>query len=174
MTIYCDTIETPLGSLIVQSDGSALRGVWFVGQKHFPPELEDAHPHSSLEIFMQTRAWFERYFKGENPGFVPAIDPQGTPFQSMVWNELSTISYGQLITYGALAFRIAQQTGLRCSARAVGGAVGRNPLTIMVPCHRVVGAQGKLTGYAGGLDKKVALLTLEGCSINEQNTKVMS
>ena len=154
--------DSPLGGIKLASDGKALTGLWFDGQKYFGSTLCTAT--STLgrtqgyapTVFDETRRWLDIYFSGNKPDFMPPIILCGTPFQQRVWEVLLTIPYGQMVTYGELARRL----GCR-SAQGVGGAVGRNPISIIVPCHRVVGVDGSLTGYAGGLDRKRALLALE-------------
>ncbi len=157
---YIAAYASPLGAVTLASDGQALTGLWFDGQKYFPAltgRRED------LPVFRQARAWLDAYFAGERPGAPPPLRPIGTDFQQQVWALLTAIPYGETRTYGALAAELARQRGLaHMSAQAVGGAVGRNPISILVPCHRVVGATGSLTGYAGGLERKQALLRLEG------------
>lgn len=151
---YVARYASPLGEITMASDGVALTGVWFAGQKHFP-ELSGAE-EAELPVFAQTRQWLDSYFAGTAPETLPAMNLQGTAFQRAVWAQLLQIPYGQTVTYGTLAARVGMT-----SARAVGGAVGRNPISLLVPCHRVVGAGGKLTGYDGGLDRKEYLLKLE-------------
>lgn len=153
---------SPLGELILASDGESLTGLWFSGQKHAPaPPAGPAR--DDLPVFAQARAWLTAYFQGQDPGPTPPLAPAGTPFQQEVWRLLLAIPYGRTATYQALAGQLARQRGLTSmSAQAVGGAVGRNPISILIPCHRVVGSDGSLTGYAGGLERKRALLELEG------------
>ncbi|MBQ5349711.1 MAG: methylated-DNA--[Oscillospiraceae bacterium] len=146
---------SPLGELILVSDGSALTGLRFTGQRHFPAGLPAPGPVSASEVFEDTARWLELYFSGERPSFLPRLSPEGTAFQRTVWERLLRIPYGKTVTYAGLA------AGLGTSARAVGGAVGRNPISLIIPCHRVVGAGGALTGYAGGIGRKEALLRFE-------------
>lgn len=154
--------ESPLGGLTLASDGEALTGLWFDGQR-FAPVPDGAREEASLPVFTAAEGWLDRYFGGEDPGPPPPLRLRGTPFRRAVWELLLTVPRGQTVTYGALARQVAARTGRpRVSARAVGGAVGHNPAALMVPCHRVVGADGSLTGYAGGLDRKRWLLDLEG------------
>ncbi len=155
--------NTPLGPVLLTSDGEALTGLWFLGQARFPHLPDSARPAEALPLFRQTRRWLEVYFSGKAPDFTPLLRPDGTPFQQEVWALLAAIPYGQTRTYGAIAQEVARRRGTpRMSAQAVGGAVGRNPISLLIPCHRVVGRDGALTGYAGGLDRKRALLRLEG------------
>ena len=149
--------DSHLGSITLASDGKALIGLWFDGQKYYGSTLASQHEErTNLPIFDVTRQWLEIYFSGSEPDFMPSLSLQGTEFQMRVWNALLTIPYGQTVTYGELAHYLGSP-----SVQAVGGAVGRNPISIIVPCHRVVGAGGALTGYAGGVDRKCALLQLE-------------
>lgn len=164
---YLDTLDTPIGPITIASDGEALVGLWMEGQKYFQSTLGETEQRPDLPIFAETRAWLTRYFEGADPGPLPAVNPRGTEFRQRVWRLLAEIPYGQLTTYGELAHRMAEDTGVRASARAVGGAVGHNPISIILPCHRVVGSGGSLTGYAGGLQKKIALLKLEGVDVDK-------
>ena len=167
---YTASYASPLGEALLASDGSALTGLWFAGQKHFAAGLaEDVCEESDLPVFEAVRAWLDAYFAGEEPGPLPPVAFAGTPFQHMVWEELPRIPRGETCTYGDLAQHIGERRGAPTSARAVGTAVGRNPVSVIVPCHRVLGASGALTGYAGGVWRKRALLALEqrGISIAE-------
>ena len=153
---------SPIGGITLASDGEALTGLWFDGQKYFPNKLVDESTEAELPIFTQTCNWLDIYFSGKEPSFTPLISRRTTPFRKAVYDILLTIPYGQTITYGGVARILAERQGVeRMSAQAVGGAVGHNPIGIIIPCHRVVGTDGRLTGYAGGLDKKTALLKLE-------------
>ena len=158
--IYTAHYTSPLGGITLASDGMALTGLYFDGERDFP----DLSPgrKKDLPLFGEVMRWLDLYFDGKEPDFSPALNPTGTAFQMSVWAILRTIAYGETTTYGAIAKRLEKKTGKRMSAQAVGGAVGRNPISIIVPCHRVIGANGSLTGYAGGLDKKEYLLELEG------------
>lgn len=145
------------------SDGEYLIGLWFEGQKYFQStidaEVNDSEP---LEVFAQTRQWLDYYFQGHEPAFLPPIRLVGSEFRRQVGQILLSIPYGQTMTYGEIASKMSQLMGKpRMSAQAVGGAVGHNPISVIVPCHRVVGSNGSLTGYAGGIDLKVNLLKLE-------------
>ena len=154
---YTAHYDSPLGGITLASNGSALTGLWFDGQKHYGSALASQYEErTDLPTFDATLRWLDIYFSGRNPDFNPPLLLRGTTFQQRVWETLLTIPYGETVTYGELARRL----GVR-SAQAVGGAVGHNPISIIVPCHRVVGANGALTGYAGGLDRKRALLQLE-------------
>lgn len=148
-------VPSPLGKILLTADGDALTGVWFVDGKRTPTVKEIGNRENSA--LAQGKQWLEIYFSGQEPDFLPSLHPYGTPFQKKVWALLLKIPYGQTVTYGELAKRL----GKKMSAQAIGGAVGRNPISIMVPCHRVVGADGSLTGYAGGLERKRFLLELE-------------
>ena len=160
--IYTCTIDTPLGTMTAAVKDEALIGLWFIGQKYYPPQTapwscEPGHP-----IFRALRYHLARYFSSEASALDVRLAPQGSSFQKMVWDILLKIPMGQVVTYGQIAKYIAQTRGLALmSAQAVGGAVGHNRISILIPCHRVVGYDGRLTGYAGGLDKKAALLRLE-------------
>ena len=153
--------QSPLGEIILASDGEALTGLWFAGQKYEGSTLAPEHEEKDLPVFDETRHWLDVYFTGKAPGFTPPLKLKGTDFRKTVWEILLTIPYGETTTYGEIAAAVARKTGGSVSARAVGGAVGHNPVSLIVPCHRVVGADGSLTGYAGGVDRKKALLTLE-------------
>lgn len=153
---------SPLGGITLASDGEALTGLWFDGQKHFPQGLCITRAEKALPVFDLACQWLDVYFGGGAPDFTPPLRPRGTDFQKAVWALLLSIPYGQTRTYGEIAAKRAAQTGLaRLSAQAVGGAIGRNPVSLIIPCHRVIGADGSLTGYAGGLEKKEWLLRLE-------------
>lgn len=159
---FISTYQSPLGEITMASDGEALIGVWFCGQKYFASTLSTERTEKNLPIFEESKRWLDEYFEGHNPNFMPAIHLKGTSFQLTVWQILASIPYGQTITYGDIAQKIASTTGrAHISAQAVGNAVSHNPISIFVPCHRVVGANGNLTGYAGGIEKKDRLLELE-------------
>lgn len=156
------SIRTPLGEMIARLEQDGLCGLWFVGQKYEPDDTGDWRQDPNHPVFVTLRSQLTAYFAGQLRGFDMPLAPRGTPFQMAVWALLRTIPSGETTTYGTLARRLAEQREGRIpSAQAVGGAVGRNPIAIIIPCHRVVGANGALTGYAGGLDRKAALLTLE-------------
>ncbi len=199
---YTVHYNSPLGGITLASDGHALTGLWFDGQKHFAATLtNESSEDSDLPVFEQTRNWLDLYFSGECPDFTPPLAPKGTPFQQKVWRLLLAIPYGKTVTYGEIAQRVVETRliaslhgatpqdallrGASCSgaslrdaslqgtsiqgtlltknmsAQAIGSAVGRNPISLIIPCHRVVGANGSLTGYAGGLERKKYLLELE-------------
>ena len=159
---YIHHYDSPLGGITIASDGKALTGLWFDGQKYFADTLEKDHEEKALPVFDEADRWLDIYFSGHEPGFTPPIHMKTTPFRKAVWEILLTIPFGRTMTYGEIAARIAEQNGLpRMSAQAVGGAVGHNAVSLIIPCHRVVGADGSLTGYAGGIDRKVKLLSLE-------------
>lgn len=160
---YMCRYESPLGSMILAADETGLTGLWFEGQKYFALCRESGE--KELPVFGQARKWLTVYFSGKEPDFKLPLHFVGSAFQKEVWEILCQIPYGQTTTYGEIAARLAKKRGLaRMSAQAVGGAVARNKISIIVPCHRVIGKNGSLTGYAGGLDKKIALLKLEkGC-----------
>ena len=164
---YTYHYHSPLGGITVASNGTAITGLWFDGQKYFGDTLPKEHTAKDLPVFEETRRWLDRYFGGEAPDFTPPLSMETTPFRRAVWEIMLTIPYGSTMTYGGIAARIARQKGLATmSAQAVGGAVGRNSISLMIPCHRVVGANGSLTGYAGGIDKKAKLLALEGVDLS--------
>lgn len=163
---YVAHYTSPLGGITLASDGEALTGLWFDGQKYFGAGLAEDREERELPVFDQAARWLDLYFGGQDPGFVPPLRMRATPFRRAVWEVLLTIPYGHTMTYGQIADQMARAQGKHVSAQAVGGAVGRNAVSLMIPCHRVVGADGSLTGYAGGLDKKIKLLTLEGADMN--------
>ena len=153
---------SPLGGITMASDGTALTGLWFDGQKYFAGTVSEEHIEKSLPIFEDASKWLDIYFGGKEPDFMPPVAFETTPFRKAVWDILVTIPYGKTMTYGEIADIISGQKGIdKMSAQAVGGAVGHNPVSIIIPCHRVVGTGGSLTGYAGGIDKKIQLLKLE-------------
>lgn len=159
---YTYHYHSPLGNITLASNDKALTGLWFDGQKHFPHKLISESIEAELPIFTQTIEWLDTYFGSAVPDFTPQISLQTTPFRKAVYEILLKIPYGHIMTYGEIANIIAEQKGIkRMSAQAVGGAVGHNSISIIIPCHRVVGTDSSLTGYAGGLDKKIELLKLE-------------
>jgi methylated-DNA-[protein]-cysteine S-methyltransferase len=172
---YIQKIESPVGILTVSSDGKNISGLWIEGQKYFARNLEHDPCEKELPVFDDVRKWLDIYFSGKEPDFMPPFIFKGSLFQKSVWNGLCSIRYGETVTYGELAKKITLNTrlnneGKQTSARAVGGAVGHNPISILVPCHRVIGKNGDLTGYAGGMDIKEKLLKLEGVTIRQKQT----
>lgn len=155
---YTQMIPSPLGNILLSADDIGLTGLWFEGEKYYADALPKTHIERETPILADTKRWLDVYFSGREPDFTPPLHPAGSPFRQAVWNLLLEIPYGQTTTYGALAKRL----GNPCmSAQAVGGAVGHNEISIIIPCHRVVGTNGSLTGYAGGLDRKIKLLEIE-------------
>ena len=164
---YIHHYESPLGGITLASDGESLIGLWFDEQKYYADVLDAQHEEQDLAIFAQTDRWLDIYFSGQKPDFTPALRMKTTAFRKAVWEILLTIPYGQTMTYGEISDRIAKQMGIaRMSAQAVGGAVGHNAISLIIPCHRVVGSDGSLTGYAGGISKKVQLLQLEKANMS--------
>ena len=158
---YISHYTSPIGDILLAADDAGLTGLWFQGQKYFARGLEKEQEERNLPVFDQTKAWLDLYFSGKEPDFLPPLHLIGTDFQKQVWEILLAIPYGKTTTYGKIAGQLAQRRGLaHMSAQAVGGAVGHNPISIIVPCHRVLGTDGSLTGYAGGVDKKIHLLSL--------------
>ena len=161
---YSTTYRSPVGILTLASDGEALAGLWISGQKYYGGSLSGKMTErDGLSVFTETKDWLDRYFAGEKPAICELeLAPAGTAFQQTIWKLLCRIPYGQVTTYGALARQAAEVLGKpSMSGQAVGGAVGHNPISILIPCHRVIGANGQLTGYAGGLSAKERLLALE-------------
>ncbi|MDO4972175.1 MAG: methylated-DNA--[protein]-cysteine S-methyltransferase [Bacteroidales bacterium] len=167
---YMARYASPLGEMMMASDGVALRGLWFCGQKYFAATLpEERIEKVDLPIFAEVHRWLDIYFSGKEPDFTPPLAPDGTAFRQQVWRKLQEIPYGASTTYGALSCAVAEAMGKAAmSAQAVGGAVGHNPISIIIPCHRVIGADGSLTGYAGGIERKLALLKIEGQSLSSK------
>lgn len=167
---YSTTYASPLGLLTLACDeGGSLKGLWMEGQKYFggtlPGTIEEKE---DMPVFSITKKWLDSYFAGERPlvSSLP-LAPTGSPFRQGVWEILCEIPYGQVMTYGEVAKRMAKKENrATLSGQAVGGAVGHNPISIIIPCHRVVGAGGSLTGYAGGIEKKIKLLELEGVDVS--------
>ena len=155
-------LHSPLGEVRLRSDGESLTGLWFVGQVNDAKEISDLEIKNDLPIFGQVESWLESYFSGKQTSITIPLQPKGTSFQQRVWQILQEISYGETMTYGEIAQRIAKEKGVETfSAQAVGQAVGKNPISILIPCHRVLGKNGTLTGYAGGVQRKEKLLQLE-------------
>ena len=159
---YTNEYISPLGKILLASDGHALTDLWFEGQKYFAAKLERDHEEKDLPVFAQVAEWLALYFNGKNPAFTPPLTLKGTPFQKEVWEAMLAIPFGQTTTYAKIAAQIAKHRGLASmSAQAVGSAVAHNPISLIIPCHRVVGSDGSLTGYAGGIEKKEWLLAME-------------
>ncbi len=164
---YTHHYNSPLGGITAASDGDRLIGLWFDGQKYFADTLDSDHEEKELPVFKQTDRWLDIYFRGREPGFTPPLSINTSEFRRTVWEIMLTIPYGNTMTYGEIAEKLARERGLaRMSAQAVGGAVGHNPISLIIPCHRVVGANGSITGYAGGIEKKIKLLEMEGVDVN--------
>ena len=165
---YIHHYDSPLGRMTMAGDGEALTGLWFDGQRFFADTLSGVYTEGTLPVFDETARWLDLYFSGRDPGFTPPLRMRGTAFRRAVWEILLTIPYGRTMTYGEIADRIAEQAGKgRMSARAVGGAVAHNPVSLIVPCHRVIGSDGSLTGYAGGTGRKEKLLRMEKTLLQE-------
>ena len=164
---YTQHYNSPLGDILLAADQTGLTGLWFDGAKYFADNLPEAHTEQETPILLEAKRWLDLYFAGNKPDFMPPLHPIGSAFRQAVWNILLQIPYGQTMTYGEIARQLAKKRGVsRMSAQAVGGAVGHNKISILIPCHRVVGTNGSLTGYAGGLDKKIKLLELEQADMN--------
>lgn len=170
---YIHNIESPVGTLTVSSDGENVSGLWIAGQKYFAKTLGDAAGNQpglpagqNPPVFDTVEKWLDIYFSGEEPDFMPPLMPRGSLFQKTIWNILCKIPYGRTTTYGEVAKQFEMENKGRTSARAAGGAVGRNPVSILIPCHRVIGKKGDLTGYAGGVAIKRTLLQMEGIEIS--------
>lgn len=161
---YTYHYDSPLGGITLASDGEALTGLWFDGQKYFGSTLLAEPEEKKLPVLIDTCHWLDLYFSGKEPDFTPAISLRGSSFRIAVWEILREIPRGETMTYGQIAETLARKTGKQVSARAVGGAVGHNPVSLIIPCHRVIGTDGSLTGYAGGTERKAALLRMEGYS----------
>ena len=162
---YIKTIPSPVGPLYLASDGEALTGLWLEGQKYFAATLDgETQEQPDLPVFRQTGAWLETYFSRTPLPALPPLAPQGSSFRRAVWKLLLEIPYGETSTYGEITRKLRER-GIPTAPQAVGGAVGHNPISILIPCHRVVGTSGSLTGYAGGIEKKRFLLELEGVDL---------
>lgn len=159
---YVQHYDSPLGGILLAADEVGLTGLWFNGQKYFARDLPAERVEQNTPVLSEAKRWLDIYFTGREPDFTPPLHPIGSAFQQSVWEILLEIPYGQTTTYGQIARQFAAKQGLpRMSAQAVGGAVGHNEISIIIPCHRVVGTNGSLTGYAGGIHKKVKLLEWE-------------
>ena len=167
--IYSTDYSSPLGQVLLASDGKNLIGLWLEGQKYFSGTVEEEMTvKNDLPVFAAAKKWLDMYFAGKRPNISKLpLAPRGGEFRKAVWQVLCDIPYGEFTTYGQIAKTIAAKNGRgKMSAQAVGGAVGHNPISIIIPCHRVVGSNGSLTGYAGGIDKKIKLLELEGIDMS--------
>ena len=154
--------DSPLGGILLAADEIGLTGLWFDGQKYFARDLPAERIEQNTPALAEAKCWLDIYFTGNEPAFLPPLHPIGSAFRQSVWEILLQIPYGKTTTYGEIARRLAEKHGLsQMSAQAVGGAVGHNEISIIIPCHRVIGTNGSLTGYAGGIDKKMKLLELE-------------
>ncbi len=159
---YIQHYSSPLGGILLAADEIGLTGSWFDGEKYFADNLPAEHAERQTPILAEAARWLDIYFTGKEPGFTPPLHPIGSAFRQAVWEILLQIPYGRTTTYGEIARQLAEKQGReKMSAQAVGGAVGHNEISVIIPCHRVVGTSGSLTGYAGGIDKKVKLLELE-------------
>ena len=168
--LYTMHYDSPVGSLLLAEKDGALAGLWIEGQKYFLGSYkEEKTENRDSMVLKHTKEWLDRYFKGEKPSIIElTISPSGSGFRQAVWKILCEIPYGEVTTYGEIAKKIALERGLgTMSAQAVGGAVSRNPISIIIPCHRVVGTNKSLTGYAGGIERKIQLLTLEGVEVEK-------
>lgn len=163
---YTLRYNSPIGGIMLAADDLGLTGLWFDGGKHYCDGLNENHIKKETLILKEAKRWLNIYFSGQKPDFTPPLHITGSPFRQSVWKILQEIPYGKTVTYNDIAKQIAKQRRMaKMSAQAVGGAVGHNKISIIIPCHRVVGTNGSLTGYAGGIDKKAKLLTLEGYNI---------
>lgn len=159
---FIQHLDSPLGAILLAADEAGLTGLWFEEQRHYAATLPAETQTKETPALMEGKRWLDIYFAGNEPDFTPPLHPIGTPFRMAVWHILLKIPYGKTMTYGDIAQRLAQERGLpRLSARAVGSAVGRNPISLIIPCHRVIGKNSRLTGYAGGLHRKAYLLAME-------------
>lgn len=159
---YINYYQSKIGHMIMASNGTELTGLWFENQKYFPKDLYDNFAEKNLPVFEETKKWLDIYFSQKIPDFTPKLNLIGSEFRKEVWNILLTIPYGTTMTYKEISNIIAyNRNTVKMSAQAIGGAVGHNPISIIIPCHRIIGSNGSLTGYAGGIDKKEMLLKIE-------------
>lgn len=166
--LYYKKISSPLGEITLRSDGESLTGLWFADDKHYGDKDIQSAQNAELMVFALAEKWLAEYFAGREPKIYVPLQFTGSDFQERVWKILQNIPYGRLVTYGDIAREIAEQLGRsHMSAQAVGGAVGHNPLCIIIPCHRVIGANGSLTGYGGGMWRKVRLLEIEKADMSK-------
>lgn len=165
---YISKYTSPLGGITLASNGTQLTGLWFDGQKYFADTLPEEYEEKDLRVFGQTKQWLDIYFSGKAPDFTPPLSMDGiSPFRKRVWEIMLEIPFGKTSTYGQIAKQIEKETGKKASAQAVGGAVGHNSISLIIPCHRVLGSNTSLTGYAGGINKKIELLKLEGVDVSK-------
>ncbi|MCC8180715.1 MAG: methylated-DNA--[protein]-cysteine S-methyltransferase [Planctomycetes bacterium] len=165
---YYNYYSSPLGKIVFASDGESLTGLWLEGQMYFGQSLSSSAEKRDLPVFSRTEQWLAAYFRGEAPACTVPLAPKGSQFRQSVLKKLLAIPYGSVTTYGDIAKQMAAEMGrATMSAQAVGGAVGHNPISIIIPCHRVVGSNGSLTGYAGGIDKKIKLLQIEKVDVSK-------
>lgn len=164
--LYKMYYNSPVGRLLLVSDNESLIGLWIEGQKFYLYGITEVLVQKDTEILKKTKLWLDKYFSGEKKSpFDLSISPRGSNFRQVVWNILCKIPYGKTITYGEIAKIVANKMGRQSmSSQAIGNAIGHNPISIIIPCHRVIGKDGNLTGYAGGLDRKIQLLRLENIS----------
>ncbi|MCF0133918.1 MAG: methylated-DNA--[protein]-cysteine S-methyltransferase [Blautia sp.] len=160
---YISYYDSPMGEILLAADAMGLTGLWFEKQKYFAWHLDQEHSEQETALIKRAKEWLNVYFSGKEPDFKVPLHYEGTAFQHEVWDILKEIPYGKTVTYGEIAKQMADRRGIaKMSAQAVGGAVGHNEIAIIIPCHRVIGSNGNLTGYAGGIDKKIQLLQIEG------------
>lgn len=167
---YKTNYNSPIGKISIVSDKKNIVGLWLEGQKYFFDGLEKQTVlEEEIEVLCKAKKWLERYFHLEKPSISELpLAPTGGEFRQRVWKILCEIPYGEVCTYGEIGKKVARDTGKKSmSAQAIGGAVGHNPISIIIPCHRVVGANGNLTGYAGGIDKKIWLLKMEKVDVDQ-------
>lgn len=163
--VYVQHYASPLGDILLASDETALAGLWIEGGRFFAETLPTECLRQETHVLAETKRWLDVYFSGEEPDFTPPLNPAGSEFRQSVWRFLLDIPYGQTTTYGAIADSLAKQRGVaKVSGRAVGGAIGHNEISLIIPCHRVVGANGNLTGYGSGLNNKIKLLQHQASS----------
>ncbi len=165
---YTSRYKSKIGEILLACDGKNLTGLWFVGQKYFADNLDKEAFEKDLPIFENAKQWLDVYFSGKAPSFTPSLAFENiSSFRKRVWEIMLDIPFGKTSTYGKIAKQIEKETGERVSAQAVGGAVGHNSISLIIPCHRVLGSNSSLTGYAVGVDKKIKLLKLEGIDITK-------
>ncbi|MCF1616867.1 methylated-DNA--[protein]-cysteine S-methyltransferase [Tetragenococcus koreensis] len=158
MMIYMNKTDSPLGPLVLTSDGENLTGLWFENRS----TIQESWQEKELPIFTETQSWLQEYFTGKDPAWMLPVKPEGTDYRKNVWKALLEVPYGETTSYKDIAQMVdAASPDRKTSARAVGGAVGKNPISIIIPCHRIIGSDGDLTGYGGGIDRKIKLLELE-------------